>query len=293
MAGADLIADDAATLGRLTVVVEDLKVSYRVWTRSAPLARRSWWRRRGPVPGMRRVHALKGVSFEARSGESIGVIGRNGSGKTTLMRTIAGLIPPDAGSVYALGQPAMLGVGSALVKALSGRRNIEIGLLAMGLSKAEVAERYDEIVEFSGLGESIDMPMNTYSSGMGARLKFAIATAVMHDILIIDEALATGDSDFMERSSQRIDELRDEAETIFLVSHSLGSIRRSCDRVIWLERGLIRMDGPVDEVLEAYEASVPLTPAKEAKLRRKARRLRDEALAATRTDRAANDDAPA
>lgn len=262
--------------GALTVVVDDVHVNYRVW--AAPDASgRPWWRRRRPaMPAMREVRALRGVSFIARQGESIGIIGRNGSGKSTLMRAIAGLIPPDRGTVYAQGQPTLLGVGSVLVSGLSGRRNVELGLLALGLSPAEIATKADDIITFSGIGSAIDMPMKTYSSGMGARLKFAIASAVERDILLIDEALATGDSEFVERSSQRIDELREEAETIFLVSHSMGSIRRACDRVIWLEDGRIRMDGPVDDVLPLYEATVPMSEKKLRKMKRKERRLRDE-----------------
>lgn len=271
--------------GRLTVVVDDVHVSYRVW--SAPeTSGRPWWRGRRPkLPAMRQVRALKGVSFEARQGESIGIIGRNGSGKSTLMRAIAGLIPPDDGAVYADGQPTLLGVGSALVGGLSGRRNVELGLLALGLTKSEIAAKTDDIIAFSGIGAAIDMPMKTYSSGMGARLKFAIASAIEHDILLIDEALATGDSEFVERSSQRIDELRDEAETIFLVSHSMGSIRRACDRVIWLDDGRIHMDGPADEVIPLYEATVPMSEKKLRKMKRKERRLRDEERQAQREAR--------
>lgn len=266
-------------LGGLTVVVDDLHVIYRVWTsRPAKKGTKSkWWHRSTrSIPLKREVHAVRGVSFEARQGETIGIIGRNGSGKSTLLRAIAGLIPADKGVVYADGQPTLLGVNSALVQSLTGARNIELGLLALGLSKQQVAEKFDDIVEFSGIGNAIHMPMNTYSSGMGARLKFAIATAITHDILLIDEALATGDSEFVERSAARIEELRDEAETIFLVSHSAAAIRAICDRAIWIDSGQIVMDGPTEDVLPAYMESVPRNLKKERKQAQRARRLRME-----------------
>jgi teichoic acid transport system ATP-binding protein len=205
--------------------------------------------------GVRTVHALKGVSFVAYENESIGVIGANGSGKSTLMRALTGLTPPAAGAVYARSRPNLLGVGAALLPNLSGSRNIVLGGLAMGFTKAEVLEMREEIGEFAELGDSLDLPMRTYSSGMQARLKFSIAAARSHDILIIDEALAVGDRAFRKRSEARIREIRDEAGTIFLVSHSMGSIRDTCERTIWINKGVLMMDGPTDEVVKAYEAS--------------------------------------
>ena len=147
----------------------------------------------------------------------------------------------------------MLGVGAALIKQLSGQRNVILGGLALGFSKAEIEERYDEIVDFAGIRPFIDLPMRTYSSGMTARLKFAIATIRNHEILIVDEALAVGDRKFRKRSEQRIREIRDNAGTVFLVSHSMQSIRDTCNRVIWIEKGELIMDGDPDEVIAAYE----------------------------------------
>lgn len=261
----------------IKVVVDDVHVVYRVWTTPPPsdgAGRRARLLRRGPIPVKREVHALRGVSMLAREGEAIGVIGKNGSGKSTLMRAIAGLLPPAQGRVYAEGQPTLLGVNSALIKALPGSRNIEIGLLALGMTPAQVREHYDRIVEFSGIGESIHMPMNTYSSGMGARLKFAIASSVSHEILLIDEALATGDGEFLKRSSERIQELRAEADTIFFVSHSMSSIRDTCDRVVWLDQGLIIADGEPDDVIPEYEQRYGLKTRKARKDRRRTRRIR-------------------
>ncbi|MDX3099205.1 ABC transporter ATP-binding protein, partial [Streptomyces sp. ME19-03-3] len=189
--------------------------------------------RREANPNVRKVHAVRGVSFTAYRGESIGLIGSNGSGKSTLLKAVAGLLPAESGRVYTQGQPSLLGVNAALMNDLTGERNVMLGGLAMGMSQAEVRERYQEIVDFSGInekGDFISLPMRTYSSGMAARLRFSIAAAKSHDVLMIDEALATGDSRFRKRSEARIRELRQEAGTVFLVSHSNGSIRDTCDR---------------------------------------------------------------
>ena len=275
-------AEAPATAAPLKVVVDDLHVVYRVWTmpESGPTGSGHWWdrvKRRRPLAVKREIHALRGVSFVAREGEAIGVIGKNGAGKSTLMQAIAGLLPASSGSVFADGQPTMLGVSSALMQALPGSRNVELGLLALGLTPSEIREKYDGIVEFSGIGSAIHMPMKTYSSGMSARLKFAIASSVSHEILLIDEALATGDGEFVKRSGERIRALRDEADTIFLVSHSMGAIRSTCDRVIWLDEGRILADGPADDVVPAYEERFGLKSKKAKRERRRKRRTRHEA----------------
>jgi teichoic acid transport system ATP-binding protein len=235
------------------VIVDDLHVEYKVFAtgKRATEADRGGLLRR--AKRTRTVHALRGVSFTAYENDSIGVIGSNGSGKSTLMRAITGLTPASKGAVYAISRPSMLGVGAALIKPLSGQRNVILGGLAMGLSKAEIESRYDEIVDFAGIRPFIDLPMRTYSSGMTARLKFAIATIRNPEILIVDEALAVGDRKFRKRSEQRIREIRDNAGTVFLVSHSMQSIRDTCNRVIWIEKGELMMDGDPDEVIAAYE----------------------------------------
>jgi teichoic acid transport system ATP-binding protein len=206
-------------------------------------------------PTIREVHAVKNVTFTAYKGDAIGVIGRNGSGKSTLLRAVAGLLPPESGAIYPGGRPSLLGVNAAMMNDLTGDRNVVLGCLAMGMSAAEVDRRYDEIIEFSGIGEFIDLPMSTYSSGMAARLKFAIASAKTHDILLVDEALATGDAEFRVRSERKIRELRDQAGTVFLVSHSLDVVLDTCNRALWLDQGVLRLDGPADEVVAAYTKS--------------------------------------
>ncbi|GGK98318.1 ABC transporter ATP-binding protein [Mangrovihabitans endophyticus] len=245
-----------------TVIADDAHVVYRVYgsntsASNTPLA--SFKRIiTGKRPSaVREVHAVKGVSFAAYRGEAIGLIGSNGSGKSTLLRAIAGLLPVERGAIYAAGQPSLLGVNAALMNDLSGERNVVLGCLAMGMSPAEVRAQTDDIIKFSGIndrGDFSSLPMRTYSSGMSARLRFSIAAAKKHDVLLIDEALATGDAKFRRRSEQRVRDLRAEAGTVFLVSHSEQSIRDTCERCIWLESGTIRGDGPTEEVLKEYEA---------------------------------------
>ena len=211
--------------------------------------------KRSSVSSVRKVHAVKQVSFMVDHGEAVGIIGRNGSGKSTLLRAIAGLIPPSGGRIWATGRPSLLGVNAVLLPGITGARNVMIGGLALGLTPRQVRDRYDDIVDFSGIGDFVDLPMSAYSSGMGARLRFAISTAAAPDILMIDEALATGDADFQARSKERITEIRREASTVFLVSHSNTAIRESCDRVLWMDQGRIIMDGPTEDVVSAYERS--------------------------------------
>ncbi|GAB3150140.1 ABC transporter ATP-binding protein [Microbispora hainanensis] len=244
--------------GTPTVIVDDLHIVYKVYGSAsdaekgnAASALMRMLRRQGR-PQMKEVHAVKGVSFVAHHGDAIGIIGRNGSGKSTLLRAIAGLLPPHKGAVYTNGQPSLLGVNAALMKELTGERNIILGCYAMGMTPSEVREKYDEIVDFSGIGDFVQFPMSTYSSGMGARLRFAISSAKTHDVLLIDEALATGDREFKKKSQQRIKQMRDAAGTVFLVAHNLDVIEETCNRVIWLHKGKIRMEGDPQEVLEAY-----------------------------------------
>lgn len=243
-----------------TVVVDEAHIVYRVHKGATggntPVAALRRLVKRTPAPNVREVHAVKGVTFTAYRGEAIGLIGSNGSGKSTLLRAIAGLLPVDRGAIYTQGQPSLLGVNAALLNDLSGERNVTLGCLAMGMPPDEVARITPEIIEFSGInqrGDFASLPMRTYSSGMAARLRFSIAAAKKHDVLLIDEALATGDKGFRKRSEQRVRELRESAGTVFLVSHQLSSVRDTCERTIWLESGELRMDGPTDEVIRAYE----------------------------------------
>ncbi|MGI8882461.1 MAG: ABC transporter ATP-binding protein [Jatrophihabitans sp.] len=240
-----------------TVIVDNVHLVYRITGRHAKAGAPAVVKRllqRTPPPGMREIHAVRGVSLTARRGEAIGLIGPNGSGKSTLLRAIAGLMPPESGSIYTQGQPSLLGVAAALMNDMTGERNVVLGCLAMGMSPDEVKQHYDAICDFAGIGDFISLPMNTYSSGMAARLRFAIAATKSHEVLLIDEALATGDAEFRRRSEARIRELREAAGTVFLVSHGLGVVRETCERAIWLEKGEIVADGESRAVVDAYEA---------------------------------------
>lgn len=230
------------------VIVRDVAVDYRLFGRRARSSRAD--------AGGTRFRAVDGVSFSALTGETVGVIGRNGSGKSTLLRAIAGLMPVAHGTIHASAIPVLLGVGAALKGDLTGRQNIVLGGTALGTRRREIVDRIDSVIEFSGLESAIDRPFRTYSSGMKARLQFAVSTAVQPKVLLVDEALAVGDEEFRVRSNQRIQELVGGASTVFLVSHSLSTIVDRCDRVLWLDSGRQTMWGPAAEVAEAYQADI-------------------------------------
>ncbi|MGX6604357.1 ABC transporter ATP-binding protein [Micromonosporaceae bacterium Da 78-11] len=245
-----------------TVIADNANIVYRIHGSVAPGTGSPLASFKRIITGtksaaVREVHAVKSASFIAYRGEAIGLIGSNGSGKSTLLRAIAGLLPVErGGAIFAAGQPSLLGVNAALMNDLSGEKNVMLGCLAMGMSPEEVREKSADIIDFSGINERGDfssLPMRTYSSGMAARLRFSIAAAKKHDVLLIDEALATGDAKFRKRSEQRVRDLRAEAGTVFLVSHSEQSIRDTCERSIWLESGEIRLDGSTEEVMKEYE----------------------------------------
>jgi teichoic acid transport system ATP-binding protein len=254
------VADTEATPRALVtdspvvVRVDDVHVTYRVYE-DKQLGVRDRLAQRKIRRRYREVRAVRGVSFELHEGESLGIVGANGSGKSTLLSALTGLLPIDSGTIRVRSRPTLLGVGAVLRQGLSGRRNIVLGCLAAGMTPAEVAARIDGIIEFSGLGEFIDMPMRAYSSGMKARLSFSIATAQTPDILLIDEALAVGDERFKKRSMQRINEIREQAGAVVLVSHNSTEIKSSCTRAIWLDQGAVRADGDADAVVDEYLAA--------------------------------------
>ncbi|MFM2384217.1 MAG: hypothetical protein RL166_91 [Actinomycetota bacterium] len=242
------------------VVIDDAKITYKVFASGRRATRtNSGGGLLSRKMRLQEVHAVKGVTFTVYEGESIGIIGSNGSGKSSLMSALAGLTPLTGGAIYTNARPNLLGVGGLLLPALSGEKNILLGGLAMGFTKKEIAAKVDEITEFAGLQDFVGLPMRTYSQGMSARLRFAIAASKDHDILIIDEALAVGDQEFRNRSEARMREMRENAGTVFLVSHSMKSIIDTCTRVIWIEKGELRMDGDPKKVTAAYNKFVGST----------------------------------
>ncbi|MEQ4567620.1 ABC transporter ATP-binding protein [Paenarthrobacter sp. CAP02] len=240
------------------VVVDRAAMEYRVVTADGNAAAKerretSFLRRLTRRPNTITVRALHELSLVVERGESVGIIGRNGSGKSTLMRLISGQDRPTSGAVFASSTPIMLGVNAALVGDLSGHQNVVLGCLAMGMSRREVAAKFGSIVELSGLRESIYLPMKSYSSGMASRLRFAIAASIDPEILLVDEALNTGDAQFGDRSKRRMDQLREQAGCVFIVSHSLDTITSMCSRVVWLDMGHMIMDGDPGETVRAYQ----------------------------------------
>ena len=234
----------------LSIRVDDLHVDYEVFgDRRAGLRARFAERN---AAGRSAVHALRGVSFDVRAGETIGVVGFNGSGKSTLLSAVAGVLPATSGSILVADEPKLMGVGAALIPRTSGYRNIRLGCLALGMSLDEVDEIIDDLVDFTELGDAIHRPLNTYSSGMRARVYFVVATAITPKILLIDEALAVGDKRFRTKSRQRIEEIIDAAGTLMMVNHSANELKSFCGRGLWLDEGQIRMVGPIDDVLAAY-----------------------------------------
>ena len=210
------------------------------------------------LTGKRRVRefqALSDVSFSVESGEVIGIIGRNGSGKSTLLKIISGIYKPTGGSVRVSGNIVpMLELGSGFDQELSGYENIFLNGAILGYTEEYLKSKLDEIIAFSELGDFIHMPIKTYSSGMMMRLAFSVATVVNPEILIVDEILAVGDEFFQRKSFARMQELMSGGTTVLFVSHSIDQIRQVCNRVIWLENGVVREMGETDRICNMYSA---------------------------------------
>lgn len=237
--------------GRICVDVKNLNVHYRLKSSyRSPGSRRTLDALRPARKSL--VKALNGVSLKVREGESIGLLGLNGSGKSTLLRAIAGLETPTSGKVRASSRPVLLGVSAALESSLSGYENARLGCLAVGVKRSNLDSAVKEIETFVELGNSFYLPMESYSSGMAARLRFAIATQCNASILLIDEALSTGDASFKEKSESKMRNFIDNAGTLFYVSHAAKSIQETCDRAIWLHEGHIIGDREAPSLAEEY-----------------------------------------
>ena len=218
--------------------LRNVRVTYR---RPSPLGRRS-------------SHtALADVSFDLYHGESLAVIGRNGAGKSTLLKLLGGILRPDSGRVYSTGaRAALLARQVGFDPQLTGRDNIVLSALLLGFSRAEIARQMDGIIAFAELGDFIDQPLRTYSLGMRARLGFAVSSRLEPEILLIDEALGVGDAAFQAKSSKLIEDRLKSDKTVVLVTHSIPAVRRLCNRAVWIEDGVTRMEDDVEPVLAAY-----------------------------------------
>jgi ABC-type polysaccharide/polyol phosphate transport system ATPase subunit len=237
----------------VTISVQDLSLNYRTLITRTPNIKEALVHFGRGQKNIVTVEALKGVSFDVEHGTVLGIIGANGAGKSTLMKAVAGLLPPTRGEIAIKGKvSAMLSLGIGFNPNLSGRENVLLGGLASGLTKSEIFENFDAVVEFAELQDHIDMPMRTYSAGMYSRLGFAVATTISPEILLIDEALSAGDASFKEKSYQRIQDLAKQAKTLLVVSHALGTIQELCTDVLWLDHGNVIKRGPAAQVIEAY-----------------------------------------
>ena len=198
-------------------------------------------------------YALKNVSFSINAGEVVGIVGLNGSGKSTILKLISGIMKPTEGSITTKGTISpLIELGAGFDFELTARENIYLNGAVLGYSKEFMRDRFNEIIEFAELQDFVDVAIKNFSSGMVARLGFAIATLTKPDILIVDEILSVGDYTFQQKCEKRISEMMANGTTVIIVSHSIEQIERLCDRVVWLEKGTKRMEGPADTVCKAY-----------------------------------------
>ena len=235
------------------VRVQNVSITYRTTFERTPTFKSAIVRLGRGERAVREVQALTHVSFEVPEGTSLGIVGANGAGKSTLIRALGGILPPTEGRIEVHGRiSALLALGVGFNPNLSGTENVILGGLANGLSRKQVEERAQEIADFAELGDFMDLPIRTYSSGMRSRLAFAVSVHMDPDILMIDEALSAGDAKFKKKAADKMHELMQSARAMFLVSHALGSIKEMCNAAIWLHKGELMLQGSPDEVVAAY-----------------------------------------
>ena len=232
------------------IEVKDLKITYKC-VKSLSMRKSLFHLRKSKLEV---YEALRGISFEVKKGEIMGIVGKNGSGKSTLLRAIAGIFSADSGSIELESDSvSLLSIGVGFQKKLSGRENIILSGMLLGFSEQEVRDKMDEIIEFANLGKFIDMPVKTYSSGMYSKLAFSITEVLETDIMLIDEVLSVGDAKFKKKSYKKMQELiMDENRTVVIVSHSTETLEKLCTSLLWLHEGEIKMQGDTKTVLDAY-----------------------------------------
>ena len=232
------------------IEVKDLKITYKC-VKSLSMRKSLFHLRKSKLEV---YESLRGISFEVKKGEIMGIVGKNGSGKSTLLRAIAGIFSADSGSIELESDSvSLLSIGVGFQKKLSGRENIILSGMLLGFSEQEVRDKMDEIIEFANLGKFIDMPVKTYSSGMYSKLAFSITAVLETDIMLIDEVLSVGDAKFKKKSYKKMQELiMDENRTVVIVSHSTETLEKLCTSLLWLHEGEIKMQGDTKTVLDAY-----------------------------------------
>ena len=232
------------------IEVKDLKITYKC-VKSLSMRKSLFHLRKSKLEV---YEALRGISFEVKKGEIMGIVGKNGSGKSTLLRAIAGIFSAGSGSIELESDSvSLLSIGVGFQKKLSGRENIILSGMLLGFSEQEVRDKMDEIIEFANLGKFIDMPVKTYSSGMYSKLAFSITAVLETDIMLIDEVLSVGDAKFKKKSYKKMQELiMDENRTVVIVSHSTETLEKLCTSLLWLHEGEIKMQGDTKTVLDAY-----------------------------------------
>ena len=235
----------------LAIEVKDLHITYRV-LKSYSVKKNLLRLKKADVEY---VNAVRGISFDVGKGEIFGIVGQNGCGKSTTLNAIAGIFSPDQGTIDLHGNSvSLLSIGIGFQKRLSGRENILLSGMLLGFTEAQVMDKMDEIIEFSELGEFIDLPVKTYSSGMYSKLAFSITAILETDIMLVDEVLSVGDKRFRKKSRKKMKSLiKDSGRTVVLVSHNNDLILEMCDRCMWMDAGQIRMIGDTKEVLDAYD----------------------------------------
>ena len=203
--------------------------------------------------------ALRDVSFDLQRGEVLGIIGRNGAGKSTLLKILAGIVTPTTGKAEMVGRVgSLLEVGTGFHPDLSGRENVYLAAALLGIPRAHVRRQFDQIVDYAGVAEFIDVPVKRYSSGMYMRLAYSVTALLRSDILLLDEVLAVGDAEFQKKTKQNVDAIAHDGRTVLFVSHSMASIKNLCSRCIWLERGAVVHDGPAEHVADLYLKTLAL-----------------------------------
>ena len=236
-----------------TISVQDVSITYRTTFEKRPTLKSALVRAGRGERLVREIEAVKNVSFDVPRGTVLGLIGNNGAGKSTLVRAIAGILPPTSGRIEVRGRVStLLALGVGFNPMLSGHENVILGGLAAGYTRAEIEDRFQEISDWTELGDFLEMPMRTYSSGMFSRLAFAVAIHMEPDILLVDEALSAGDARFKKKATAKMMELVAQARTMVFVSHALSTVKDMCTDAIWLEKGQIMARGSAEDVVDQY-----------------------------------------